>query len=212
MFGKQHAALLVRFLLCGMKICAGGFRIHTPFTCLWCFMLVRTALLVRGEKFLNVMSCVAIAQSLWLRYGDVQLYHHDGLPQRLYAPCLFEHFGKHTWSGYKTCWWNPAPIEAWHDQDKTSCFTRVAPCTTLKKQSGLCKTMGLLFLICQYLVCASTCFWGCKTCCVCARTVLKCKMLLLDSPGQCGHTLSLYRQTTRTTVISTDNWAASKTR
>ena len=104
MLDKQHAALFFPFLLCGMKICAGGFRIPTPFTCFLCFMLVRTALLVRGEKFLNVMSCVAIAQSLWLRYGDVQLYHHDGLPQRLYAPCFFEHFGKHTWSGYKTCW------------------------------------------------------------------------------------------------------------
>lgn len=154
------------------------------------------------------MSCVAIAQSLWLRYGDVQLYHHDGLPQRLYAPCLFEHFGKHTWSGYKTCWWNPAPIEAWHDQDKTSCFTRVAPCTTLKKQSGLCKTMGLLFSIPGMRL---DLFLGMQNL-LCLRTVLKCKMLLLDSPNQCGHTLSLYRQTTGTTVISTNNWAASKTR
>lgn len=50
MLDKQHAALFFPFLLCGMKMCSGGFRIPTPFTCL-CFMLVRTALLVRGEKF-----------------------------------------------------------------------------------------------------------------------------------------------------------------
>lgn len=33
MLDKQHAALFFPFLLCGMKICAGGFRIPTPFTC-----------------------------------------------------------------------------------------------------------------------------------------------------------------------------------
>ena len=71
-----------------------------------------------------------------------------------------------------------------------------------KSKVGYAKQWVYFF---QYLACASTCFWGSRTCCVCARTVLKCKMLLLDSPGQCGHTLSLYRQTTGTTVISTDN-------
>lgn len=37
---------------------------------------------------------------------------------------------------------------------------------------------------------------------LCLRTVLKCKMLLLDLPGLCENTLSLYTQTTGTTVIN----------
>ena len=148
------------------------------------------------------MSCVALqlhtpcdyeaAISSYITTSDK---HTLAVPQKgLYALCLFEHSGKHTWSGCTICWWNPVPSlqeaqEApWETRSSTFPYvthsfqrqqyqtfggTRIAPGNTGKQLP----VYNNHFFCCPRVALASNCFWWCEIRGVCARTALNCKIL-----------------------------------